>query len=265
MTISFARGFVRRACVVAAVAAAACGRTSPEPSPAPTAGQATASQPVTGGSGATVELTLLEGIDASHVQQAIDWPTVAGAGKTFAFIKATQGTTEVDPRFSANWPAAKAAGLLRGAYHFYQPGDDPAAQANHFLRTVMTEVGDLPPVLDIETASESASGSVEASTQLMQDVQRWLATVDAATGVSSIVYTSRGFFDSLGTAPAAVTRRPLWIAEYGVSSPRPVTGWSTWTFWQYSSTGTTTGIPVQVDFSKFSGDRGALAALTRQR
>lgn len=79
----------------------------------------------------------VQGIDVSHYQGTIDWGLVAEAGKVFTFIKATEGTSEVDPQFQANWSGANAAaGLLRGAYHFYQPGADPHQQAESFLSVV---------------------------------------------------------------------------------------------------------------------------------
>src|SRR4051812_17577721 len=41
--------------------------------------------------------TVTEGVDVSHWQGTINWATVAGAGIKFAFCKATEGTTYVDP------------------------------------------------------------------------------------------------------------------------------------------------------------------------
>ena len=105
------------------------------------------------------------GLDVSHYQGTVDWASVLRQGYRFAFIKATEGTTWTDPEFSANWAGAKGAGLLRGAYHYYEPGDDPGQQADFFLNTVwphggqpLLAPGDLPPVLDIETTgSQSAA------------------------------------------------------------------------------------------------------------
>src|SRR5689334_1580650 len=96
------------------------------------------------GTGASPEV---QGIDVSHYQGVIDWNQVAEAGTAFVFIKATEGTSYVDPQFQDNWSGAKAAGLLRGAYHFFQPGEDPQQQAEYFLSVVQTVPGDLPPVL----------------------------------------------------------------------------------------------------------------------
>jgi lysozyme len=235
------------------LAAGCCDSASVQPTAAAATAPAVASTPPAP--------TPVEGVDVSHVQQSIDWAKVAAAGKSFAFIKATQGITVVDAEFSANWLGAKAAGLVRGAYHFYQPGDDPKAQAEHFLATVTLEPGDLAPVLDFETARESASGSSEATQHLLQDVSVWLTTVEAATGRRCLLYTSPGFWNALGAHDFG--QYPLWVAEYGVEAPKAVAGWSTWTFWQYSESGQVDGISQEVDLDRFAGDRAALLSLTR--
>src|SRR5918996_6642155 len=94
--------------------------------------------------------TYLTGIDVSHFQGEVDWQAVAGAGVRFAFIKATEGVADIDPCFRQNWQDSRAAGLLRGAYHFLHPNLDAGQQAAHFLSVVRLDDDALPPALDIE-------------------------------------------------------------------------------------------------------------------
>lgn len=75
------------------------------------------------------------GIDTSHHQGVIDWQKVKRAGVAWAWIKATQGTSYVDPMWEQNAAGATAAGVPWGAYHF-QDHQNPVAEADHFLRTV---------------------------------------------------------------------------------------------------------------------------------
>ena len=96
----------------------------------------------------------LRGLDVSHWQGTINWTTVKNQGAQFAYIKATEGTSYRDPKFSANYTNAYYAGLVRGAYHFAQPASSSgAAQADYFAahgggwsRDNQT----LPGMLDIE-------------------------------------------------------------------------------------------------------------------
>jgi lysozyme len=196
----------------------------------------------------------VQGIDVSDHQGTVDWNAVLQAGRFFTFIKATDGITWTDPEFAANWSGAKAAGLLRGAYHFYETNDDPADQARNFLSAVQLEPGDLPPVVDIEVTKSGQSAA-----QIVKDLQTWLDLVEQATGRVPILYTNPRYWDSLGTS--AFGRYPLWVAEYGVSSPKLPAGWTSWTFWQFSESGTVAGISGSVDLDIFNGDLADLQAL----
>ncbi len=196
----------------------------------------------------------IPGIDVSHYQGTVNWPQVAGAGMAYAFVKATQGVSTVDSQFAVNWPGVKAAQLLRGAYHFYQPGDDPQQQAEHFLSVASLEPGDLLPVLDIETMGSQTAG------EIVQGIGVWLQTVQTAIGRGPIVYTAPGFWNGLGTQQFGMY--PLWVAEYGVSSPKIPAGWTSWAFWQSSETGSVAGVTGSVDLDVFQGTSQALLQMT---
>ena len=61
-------------------------------------------------------LSLALGIDVSHWDDTVNWTSVKGAGYTFAWAKATEGTGYFDDQFVANENNAKAAGVLIGAF-----------------------------------------------------------------------------------------------------------------------------------------------------
>jgi lysozyme len=138
----------------------------------------------------------------------------------------------------------KAAGLLRGAYHFYEPADDPVAQAEHFLSTVSLASGDLPPVLDVETLGASAA-------ELWSGVATWLQTVQTATGRQPLLYIAPGFWNE-SSPDLALASYPLWLADYAAQPTLP-NGWTTWHFWQHSETGSVPGVSNAVDLDLFNG------------
>ena len=72
---------------------------------------------------------VVQGVDVSHYDGTIDWVKAHASGIDFAFMKATESTDFIDPNFATNWQAAAAAGVIRGAYHFFRPEVDPVAQA----------------------------------------------------------------------------------------------------------------------------------------
>jgi lysozyme len=196
----------------------------------------------------------VQGIDVSHYQGTVAWAEVRQAGIELAFAKATDGLTWVDPQFATNWPAMKSAALLRGAYHFFEPADDAAAQAEFFLSTVQLAAGDLPPALDVEKAGTT-------SIALWEGVETWLQTVAAATGLQPFLYMDPTFANQ-NEAPASLAAYPLWIAQYGVDQPTLPTGWTAWKIWQHSESGSVPGIAGTVDLDLFDGTVAELLALT---
>lgn len=190
--------------------------------------------------------TTVNGMDVSHYDGAIDWPTAHASGIDFAFVKATESTDFVDPTFATNWAGMKAAGVVRGAYHFFHADVDPVAQANYVMMTVgPLEPGDLPIVLDLETTNGQSESTVLAN------ATTFLATVSKGTGRNAIVYVSPSFLSDYSTLSPYL----LWIANWGVSCPDVPAPWSTYTFWQSSSTGTVSGVSggSAVDLDSFNG------------
>ena len=80
---------------------------------------------------------MLKGIDISHWQAGLD---IASTGAEFTIIKATQGTTFVDPSCDRHYQLAKKLGLKLGVYH-YASGGDPIAEADIYSRFNTTLAG----------------------------------------------------------------------------------------------------------------------------
>ena len=105
---------------------------------------------------------------------------------------------------------SRAAGLLRGAYHFLHPNLDARQQAAHFLSVVTLDDDALPPALDVEVTN--GVGSRDA-----RRLHRGLArTVEAALGCKPVVYTDPSFWRV--NVGANLGSYPLWLACY---APQP--------------------------------------------
>jgi GH25 family lysozyme M1 (1,4-beta-N-acetylmuramidase) len=205
-------------------------------------------------------LAYADGIDISHWQGHVDWTKVRADGITFAFMKATEGSSYADPTLATNWAGAETAGIYRAAYHFARPSTSAGsaqAQARFFVSKAGTfqGVGDLPPVLDLE-----ATGGLSPAS-LRTWVATWLSTVEQLTGRTPILYFSPSFWiDHLGNS-SAFTRYPLWIAHYTTGAPLVPGGWPTWTFWQRTSSGRVSGIGGPVDLNRFNGSEAQRGVL----
>jgi len=198
----------------------------------------------------------LKGIDVSNYQGKIDWHAVKKSGVVFAFAKATEGVNFVDKTFAANFKAMKAAGIIRGAYHFGHPNRDAVAQARHFHKVVKPQKGDLHLMLDLEANDGKKPAEVLAWTKA------FLSEIKRLSGRSSILYTSPSFWQEKVGDPKQNFDAALFIAHYGVKEPRVPRAWTTWTFWQYTPKGKTPGIKGNCDLDFFNGHLDQLKKLT---
>lgn len=181
---------------------------------------------------------MINGIDVSRWQGNIDWNAVKNSGITLAFIKATGADAGIytDSKFTTNLTNAKAAGIkYLGAYHYayFQNTSEALSEADYF-KSMVSGWGLNWVALDIEY-STAIGDLTDAS----------LAFLDSVSSVATpVIYSNPSFIRAHFNSN--ITKYPLWIANYGVSSPS-VPLWTDWSIWQYSSTGSVNGISGNVD------------------
>ena len=198
----------------------------------------------------------IHGIDVSRYQKEIDWDDVRNMQVKnikigFAFIKATEGMDMTDSEFRDNMQNAKNAGVVRGAYHFFIASASGKAQAIHYLETVTLKKGDLPPVLDVETANGASVAD------LQQRVADWLEIIEKKYRTKPIIYTNIDFYKIF--LAGRFDNYPLWVAHY-LQKERPRIE-RNWVFWQHNDGGHVNGIRNTVDFNVFNGDSTAFQQL----
>jgi lysozyme len=207
----------------------------------------------------------LQGVDVSHYQPTVDWDAVK-ATASFVFIKATDSTNGVDPRFSSHWSGAKKAGIPRGAYHFFHPKRDVKAQVANFVKHVSPDPGELPVVVDVEEfKDEYLNSDCETLAGL---VKEFTQGVEKALGYKPIIYTNHETWKTSFCGHPHFLDYPLWLAQYTAAhptEPKMPEGWKQWHFWQYTESGKVQGIPGQVDQSYFNGSVEELKALLKAK
>lgn len=122
----------------------------------------------------------IQGVDVTEDGGAIDWAMVRAGGADFAYIRATVGAERRDARFAANWPAARAAGLRRGALHQFALCGPATEQANNFIVTVPRVSDALPAAVAI--ADDDACAAPPDRTALIDELTRYLKLVETHTG-----------------------------------------------------------------------------------
>jgi GH25 family lysozyme M1 (1,4-beta-N-acetylmuramidase) len=162
----------------------------------------------------------LQGVDISHYQESFDYTGAYADGIVFAMIKATESTTYTDPsvrlsllqpykfflhitdssQFSTHYSGTYDAGMIRGAYHFAQPGDSSGAdQANFFLDNGGAWSADgqtLPGMLDLEADCSGISSS-----DMVAWIQDFVDTYHAGSGRYPILYFSPSWVSSPFSPP----------------------------------------------------------------
>jgi lysozyme len=193
----------------------------------------------------------VQGVDVSHHQGAIDWRTLAADDIAFAYIKATEGADHIDARFAFNWREAAAAGLYRGAYHFFTLCRSGASQAQNFIAVVPRDAGALPAAVDLEHMGPCRLGPT--MTDVVGEARIFMDALEAHYGVRPIIYTTREFHDAY---LSEVTGERFWIRSLGVP---PRFRERDWIIWQHHNRGHKRGVSGPIDLNAFRGDAAALA------
>lgn len=190
--------------------------------------------------------TIYEGIDVSGWQGNINYAEVRNSGIQIVYMKASEGSSFVDPYFNQNYENAKANNLRVGFYHYLtaRSVEEAIREANFFVSTISGKVPDCRLAMDFESF-----GSLNTE-EINQIGLAFMRTVENLSGKEMVIYsdTSNASYRFGGE----LTNYPLWVAQYEVYEPTPNGNWSTWVGWQYSDAGEIPGISGYVDRDKFT-------------
>jgi GH25 family lysozyme M1 (1,4-beta-N-acetylmuramidase) len=208
-----------------------------------------------------------QGIDIASYQHpngsGINWGQVASAGYQFAFVKATQGNYYRNPYFPSDYRGAHDAGLFRGAYHFADPSaSDGGSQADYLLGSGAYAVDGktFPPGLDLENVSGQPYCYGLSVPGMVSWISAFSNEIEHRIGRLPVIYSRANWWNQCTGSSTAFRDAPLWIANYGTSTPTLPNGWNSWTFWQWTSGGSVPGISGNVDISYFAGGTPGLVA-----
>jgi GH25 family lysozyme M1 (1,4-beta-N-acetylmuramidase) len=205
------------------------------------------------------------GIDISshdHRRFAMQWPTEAAAGSQFVYVKATEGTTYVNPYFADDYDDARAADRYVGAYVYARPDHgDPVGQAEFFLRhsRFARDARTLVPFVDLEWPYAGLkTGRCYGLTpgQMRTWIHAFIGRIEAGIGRKPMIYTNAYWWDPCTGNDPSFAQYPLDISNYTKKPPTLPAGWTTFTLWQY-----TPGDPSKRDDHDRDVVNGGLAGL----
>ena len=192
------------------------------------------------------EKVQFDGIDVSKHQGDINWEELKKNPKVkYVYIKATEGSDYIDPRYKQNIREARRAGFKVGSYHFLTNRSSAKSQFINFAKTANRDEQDIIPIIDVEVCKQWTSQQLRDSLKVFADL------LEDYYGCKPMIYTSEKFFTKhLGRAFAEY---PLFIAKYNTVQPN--VGYK-WILWQFSDCGlfrkAVKGNAGEVDLSRFN-------------
>lgn len=189
---------------------------------------------------------IYDGIDVSGWQGNIDYSEVASSGIEIVYMKASEGTSFVDPYFNQNYTNAKANGLKVGFYHYLtaRSNSEAVAEANFFVSTISGMSPDCRLAMDFESFGNLSAEEInEIGLTFMQ-------TVESLSGKEMVIYSDTS--NASNIFGGGLTNYPLWVAQYEVEEPTPNGNWDSWVGWQYTDAGEISGINGYVDRDRFT-------------
>lgn len=202
------------------------------------------------------------GLDVSHHKGGNpDLKRARAEGIEFVIIKATEGATFVDARFAGNLAAARAAGMLVAAYHYYRGNASAQSQLDHVRRIVPRDVPVIPDV-------EEGSGS-------LPPVRTFVSLLQMAGYRVPLLYLPRWYWQQIGS-PDLRGLPPLWSSRYPDNTVDglinefarvPASYWAGYggldvAMLQFTSSARVAGY-APLDANAYRGTRAQLAALLR--
>ncbi|CCY26989.1 glycosyl hydrolase family 25 [Firmicutes bacterium CAG:114] len=186
-----------------------------------------------------------EGLDVSVWQGEIDFSQVKAAGKEMVYIRAGYGLSE-DSRFRENAEGARRAGMKVGFYFFVTATNQTQAraQAVYFSELIREYPYDCRPAVDFEQYGTLSKGELNGIALAFAE------TLEERTGKTPVFYTNASSAAEIWEP--ALTRYPLWIADYGPKEPTSLGYWTQWAGFQYEDNGRVPGIAGAVDLDRFT-------------
>ncbi len=200
-----------------------------------------------------VEVT--QGLDVSKWDDVINWSKVAKAGTEFAIVRVGytgygNGKQVLDPKFEDNITGAAKVGIPAGVYIYSQATtkSEARAEANFCLDAIKGYDVTLPIVMDVEFAEDSNGFTgrlYEANLTKSEQTNVCLAFCEtiAEAGYTPMIYANKSMLTSNMNADTISAKYPIWLAHYTTET----TYSGEYDFWQYSETGSVSGIDYPVD------------------
>lgn len=179
---------------------------------------------------------LANGIDVSKWNGDINWREIKDSGIDFVIIRAGYSSVK-DPKFEANYAAAKAAGLDVGCYYYSYATSvaQMSADADSFMALIAGKQFEYPVYLDLEDPSQQ-----NIDREILFDMCRaFIEKLQSNKYFCGLYVNSNWLYNVLNTSMTS-TYFDIWIARY----------WDNTSVWSEDIMGSRTGMWQYTDSGK---------------
>ncbi|SKB48607.1 lysozyme [Lachnospiraceae bacterium] len=167
----------------------------------------------------------IQGVDVSHYQGDISWNVLEEQGISFAYIKATEGSSYVDSCLDKNYQGIQNTGLKYGFYHFLSLESSPEKQIENFKSAVGEYHMDIIPAIDIEWYGDERQNPPEKEA-VLSTLFQIVSLFEQEYGQKPVVYTTQSYYFKYFYGEKLDF--PIWIRNVYFSP------FQNWTIWQYT-------------------------------
>ena len=95
-----------------------------------------------------------QGVEVGTSEGEVDWTALKAVGADFVYLDASASAFARDPAFVKNLEDARAAKLMVGAVHLYDPCQPADKQAANFVTVIPRDAKMLPPAVDLDRLAD---------------------------------------------------------------------------------------------------------------
>lgn len=189
----------------------------------------------------------VKGVDVSHHNPILNWDAVLDQNISFAYMKATEGTTHEDRNYPYNYDLAKKANIKVGSYHFYTFALSGKEQAQHFLKIAKFATGDMIPAIDVEHSPANPYSKEKKYVEMVVSELKVLENeLYEHFGVHPIIYTNKDCYKLY--VKKHFPHNIIWMCDL---HHEPSDDIKNWQIWQFSHKGEIAGSDGHIDLNYY--------------
>jgi lysozyme len=168
----------------------------------------------------------VQGAEIDSDDGAIDWTALKSVGADFVYLDASASAFARDTAFTRNLEEARAAKLLAGAVHRFDPCQPAERQAANFVSVVPRDAGLLPPAVELDLLADDCPIAIK-DTAVLSELMTFLNQVETHTGKAALLKLSERFEDRYHIAVAI--DRNVWLTRTRFAPDYAGRPWALWT------------------------------------